>query len=535
MNTSQSSPADSQGRKLLGINAYFRLVLSLILVSLFYSGFSREVLGSSNPELFSLISLLYAGLASATTIYLSFRRFWLDEGRIFVFQFCDIAILTTLMHTSGGIGSGIGYLLMFVVAMSSLLLRTQLSLLIAALATLAVLGESLSLMNSAGFKSGLLFTSGTLGILLFGSALLFSHISQRLALSQEETRVQAEETKHLQQLSQSILERMQTGVIVVNKEFQVILMNNAAENLLFNQQELPATPFQISALPPINNQLHTWLKTPQEKRPDLSADQYGHELHVNFAQLESHNQSDVLIFLEETRRISQRAQQMKLASLGRLTASIAHEIRNPVGAISHAAQLLKQETANTRDSEKRLAEIIHKHTQRVNGIIENVLQLSRRKTSEPETLNLQQWLTQFINDYQESHSENCEISFTHPNTSVFVSIDPSHLQQVLTNLFDNAVRHSEAQTNKRIISLEIEQGSSSELPYLHILDDGQGVSSKNLDKLFEPFFTTDSSGTGLGLYLAKELCLANQANLYYQVRHNKSCFTLSFAHPERQL
>ncbi len=329
---------------------------------------------------------------------------------------------------------------------------------------------------------------------------------------------------------------MQTGVIVINKDYQVILINNAAEKLLFTQQQPSTSPFSIDTFPPIKGQLISWLNTPQEKRPDLSADQYGHELHVNFAQLESHNQSDILIFLEETRRISQRAQQMKLASLGRLTASIAHEIRNPVGAISHAAQLLNQETANSENkSEKRLAEIIHKHTQRVNSIIENVLQLSRRKTSQPETLNLKQWLSQFINDYKESHHEDSSITCIQPERPVLVSIDPSHLQQVLTNLFDNALRHSKEHTGNKTAQLEIEQDKNTGLPYLHILDDGKGVPSPNIDQLFEPFFTTGSGGTGLGLYLAKELCLANQANLYYQARHNKSCFTLSFAHPERQL
>lgn len=553
MNTKILSPNNitqvySQSNKLLGIYTYFRLILASVLLSLYKSGISQDVLGSLDPELFSFTCHLYIALSITALIYLSFRKFRLDEARLFVFQFFDICILTTLMHASGGVGSGIGYLLMFVVAMSSLLLRMQLGLLIAALTSILVIGENISLVQKDLQTAKGLFSSGTLGILLFGSALLFSNIAQRLTHSQEETRVQVEETKHLQKLSQSILERMQTGVIVVDKSQQVILMNNAAGLLLFDKKDnLPVLPFSINRLPAIHQQLLFWQKDSQTKQPDISAEEYGQQLHISFAQLESHDQSDILIFLEETRRISQRAQQLKLASLGRLTASIAHEIRNPVGAISHAAQLLsetlkefeqktQQEDIPHQNKEyQKLSSIIHKHTIRVNDIIENVLQLSRRKISQPESIILEDWLNIFIKDFKESYADPCQIQLSKEAKPVNISIDPSHFRQVLTNLCENALRYSKENSGTASVYFEIEIDTETELPYLHVMDDGPGISPKNQGQLFEPFFTTENTGTGLGLYLAKELCLANQANLFYQERNNKSCFTISFAHPERQL
>ena len=233
----------------------------------------------------------------------------------------------------------------------------------------------------------------------------------------------------------------------------------------------------------------------------------------------------------------QRVRQMKLASLGRLTASIAHEIRNPLGAISHASQLLEEAPA-LAPAEKRLVEIILNHCARVNHIIEDVLHMSRQRQEASERVNLQDWLAQFVENYRSTHQLNgaITISVTPPETELRVII--SQLEQILNNLFENGLRYSAQSTGFTTLSLEGGMTGPQEfqVPFLHVIDDGPGVDPQTEEHLFEPFHTTENAGTGLGLYISKELCEANQAQLSYRrTESGKSCFSIHFPHPDRNL
>jgi two-component system sensor histidine kinase PilS (NtrC family) len=230
--------------------------------------------------------------------------------------------------------------------------------------------------------------------------------------------------------------------------------------------------------------------------------------------------------------MAQQAQQLKLASLGGLTASIAHEIRNPLGAISHAAQLLEEST-DLRKEDARLAEIIHQHTVRANKVIENVLQLSRRKQSSPELLDMKVWLEQFIADFCTNQDQNCDIKFICDQDNLQFRVDASQIHQVLTNLFQNGIRYSEKKTGERTLTVVADFNIQSEQPTLDIIDQGEGIPMEQQDKVFEPFYTSEKSGTGLGLYIARELCEANQARLDLQPIRNGCCFRITFSHPSR--
>jgi len=230
-----------------------------------------------------------------------------------------------------------------------------------------------------------------------------------------------------------------------------------------------------------------------------------------------------LIFLEDTAALAQQAQQMKLAALGRLTASIAHEIRNPLGAISHAGQLLA-ESAHLDSGEQRLTEIIRDHSQRVNTIIENVLQLSRRGQTNPQTLAIAAWLHNFVDELIRCEKLTPEqLTLTIELDTLNVHIDPGHLHQVLWNLTHNALQHGGG-------VLELRLGlNAAQQPCLEVLDRGTGIAANVEGEIFEPFFTTAASGTGLGLYLARELCELNRARLSYEPRRGGgSCFRITF-------
>jgi two-component system sensor histidine kinase PilS (NtrC family) len=233
--------------------------------------------------------------------------------------------------------------------------------------------------------------------------------------------------------------------------------------------------------------------------------------------------------------MAQQAQQMKLASLGQLTASIAHEIRNPLGAISHAEQLLAEAT-NESPENKRLLEIIHTNTLRVNNIIENVLQLGRRDHSVPEQISLEDWLANFSAEF--IHSQGCKpddinISIEPPDTSIFM--DATHLHQVLWNLCQNGLRYSIDIPNQARLKINVSVASNSSNPVIDVFDNGPGIDASIMEHIFEPFFTTGSSGSGLGLYISSELCACNNSRLsYLNVPTGGSCFRLEFTdNPEQ--
>jgi two-component system sensor histidine kinase PilS (NtrC family) len=240
-----------------------------------------------------------------------------------------------------------------------------------------------------------------------------------------------------------------------------------------------------------------------------------------------------LIFLEDTTLLAERVQQGKLAALGRLSASIAHEIRNPVGAMSHAGQLLAESPQIGAD-ERRLTDIIQSNSERVSTIINNVLQLSRREATKPTRLLLGDWLEDFLEEFcQTMQVREAQIGVHEATEDLEVRFDPSHLHQVAWNLCDNAMKYGEAVDG---ISFDIKLGrlNPSNRPYLEVSNRGPGIEPKSVDRIFEPFFTGRKGGTGLGLFIAREMCQLNRSILLHEGRSGGgSTFRIVFSDPQR--
>lgn len=216
-----------------------------------------------------------------------------------------------------------------------------------------------------------------------------------------------------------------------------------------------------------------------------------------------------MLFLEDTTRSREQARQLKLAALGRLTANIAHEIRNPLAAITHAAELLAEERRG--HDRERLTRIIGDNASRLERLVTDVMQLNRRDRGAGERVNLSTWLAAFLEEFVVTEAVPRERIEVDTGRDAFVEFDSDHLRQVLWNLLRNALRH--AREEPRSVRIALRKYANQ--VELNISDNGPGVSSANQGQLFEPFFTTDSKGTGLGLYLARELCAANRALLEY--------------------
>lgn len=549
--TPESSISHYNPYDLLRVYTYYRTLLGSVLLLMFQGQFAAKALGNDNPELFFYTSLLYTAINFITLVIMWQLRYSPSQQKLFSSLFIDILAIALLMHSSGGALSGLGYLLLVAIAAGGMMLRERIVILLAALTSIIVISEGIYRFLLISPDKKLLFASSSLAVLAFITALVFQYLTKKIRLSNEEAQAQAKHVVHLEKLAQLIVERMRTGILVLNQQQDIELFNHAAMNMLgltmppanISTRTNTNTKIALAAIPELQEKLRAWQQHRKDYSPLLKRPTTNTELKVNFAYLEPGSNSEILIFLEDIRALHQQAQQLKLASLGRLTASIAHEIRNPLGAISHASQLLG-ESPQLPAGDQRLLDIINNHSKRVNQIIENILQLSRRQAASPMRIDLHKWLNLFIHDYQASKNDGEQIHIklhstaphhsASPSSPIEAKFDTSQLQQVLTNLFDNGLRYSKSHLGKASLRLEIGIDAHQQQPYIRVIDEGKGVSDDHIKHLFEPFFTTESTGSGLGLFISKELCEANQATLMYvRTDTGASCFHLQLAHPDK--
>jgi len=533
---------DSSPQKTSLFNYYnfYKVVIGLLLFAMsisqqnFFQNFRF-------PELFQTFTLGYLFLNVAL---LFFYRFTLISSpkQIFFSIAIDIFLLHGLFFCGAGLSSGLANLTVISVAAGNIIIRGRIGLSFAAFATLLTIA-----LESERILAGLsevrdVARIGLFGSMYFASAYILQYLSIRISQSESLVRKQEHDLLELQKLNHQIIQSMRTGIIVCNKEGQVDLINQACKDLI-NISDDSILPVFIS------DRIKLWQKSPSVRTTPFKVTHDAPLVQANFSRLEQENSSKILIFLDDTRKLSQEAQHLKLASLGRLTASIAHEIRNPLGAISHATQLLAEST-NLDTADIKMTDIIQRHSKRVNQIVENTLQLSRRSEPEVENIVLKPWLEKVISEYRIQHAKSKPIQLIVERENASARFDSDQIEQVLVNLMDNGVRHGMKQNSDAVLSIRLAEAAGKDQSYLEVIDQGSGVSIENVPHLFEPFFTTESQGTGLGLYLSREICEANQAQLDYvspvadrnddvpttdDKPQNRvgACFRITFAHHKR--
>jgi len=513
------------------VYAGYRIVLAVLLVTL-YSLAPSSMLGSnSQPNLFIGTAAIYLLLTLVSTTLMSPLRRLFPQWASLLPVMVDVLLLTALIHASGGIKSNLSVLLMVTVAAASILLPGRGGLLVAAIASISVIFEQFMFsIQEHNENPWLLTESAMLGLGFFVTAIIIHQIAQRLASSEALTETQQKAISQLEELNNQIVQRMRTGILVFDGDNRIVLANKAAESLLPNY--LPAkttgsaTPSEVPAA--LVNLRKQWLDNPVQSRPAIQLSPGGATTLVRFARLEHAEQSLTLTFLEDQRQLAQEAQQLKLASLGRMSATIAHEIRNPLSAISHAAGLLSE--ATLEDGDRRLLDIVQNHVRRVNGIIDDILNLSRRQAGAAERLNLHEISEKIQQHWQQHEPTNAaQLTFNIPE-NVIIRFDPGQLEQVLHNLISNAFRHG---GNGARVTVKAGNNTHNGLPWMSVSDSGNGIDDSVRPHLFEPFFTTSRQGTGLGLFVCRELCEANQAQLDLEPSTEGASFMITFAHPDR--
>ncbi len=524
---------DLTWRVLTTLNA-FRLLIAAALLVLFFAGGEPRLFGDRFPTLFSASASAY--LVFAVFFGIAIRQRWpAFNVQVIVNLLVDIAAVAALMYTSGGVSSGLGGLLVVFVGAGSLLLPAQLPAILAAIATFAILGEEV-FAQASGFGTNYP-AAGLLSAIIFAMTLGVRPLARRIQMSEALARQRGVDLKNLSELNEYIVQHLRESIVVIDAEDRIRLSNGSAARLLGASGRISGQPLAATSAP-LDEYIKRWrADTELSSHPEITVATGGNSARItaHLAPLGKNDLRDgpALVFLEDAGLMNARVQKSKLASLGRLSASIAHEIRNPVGAMSHAAQLLAESVGLT-DDDKRLTEIIQIHSNRVSHIIDNVLQLSRRESSRPERLVLQPWLVDFAQEFTRTlELQEGELSVVDVPDSIDVRMDPSHLRQVLWNICDNAVKYA-SETGGILVELHGGPRDGPGRPYLEIRDHGLGVDPASAEKIFEPFFTERSGGTGLGLYISRELCELNRATLLYLDRPGGgSIFRIVFSDPDR--
>lgn len=488
-------------------NAY-KIVLGLLL---FFLALSEHHFLKQFRFLEQFELLTQAYLLLNFTILLVYRFIVkVTPRQIFALFIIDIIFLHGIFYCGTGVSDGLGNIIIISVAAGNIIIRGRVGLSFAAIAAILSL-----IVEIERFLSGLnaendIAQSGLIGIMYFASAFILQNLSIRISLNESMLKKQKQDLVELEKLNRQIIQNMRTGIIVCSPDKKIRLINEACKDLLDLQgdQDLPS---------PLKQAFEQWQQQPQNRTEPFRINNNLPIVQANFSKLQTTSDSDVLIFIEDTRKMTQQAQQLKLASLGRLTASIAHEVRNPLGAISHATQLLA-ESENLDLADVKMTDIIQRHSKRVNQIIENTLQLSRRTEPNIELVDISSWLKKLTQDYQlqtNKESAGDQVIIFSNNETLSARFDSNQMEQVMVNLIENGLHHGHKTDPSAQVFIVVGETQDKSQSFVDIIDQGPGISSDNCKHLFEPFFTTESQGTGLGLYLSREICEANQAQLDY--------------------
>lgn len=522
------------GWRILRLLNVSRWIFSLLLIVAFVTFSDPHIIGNEFP-LIALFAMSAMFVVSAIEGVLLYRETGRVETHAYLQCGADIVLLPLLLHASGGISSGLGGLLVVSIGSLSLLVAADRAYLIAAISVLALLAQQLVTVTLGIADTADFAPSGVLG----GVILTIVAVGQRLRRRIVETEALAEQRgvdlKNLVELNDYIIQHLRESIVVVDANDRIRLINESAAKQLGRGSAVRGVPLAtVSA--DLARHLTNWRARNSEAEQQSAVFSVGEgSVHVepHFARLGPDRIAGVLIFLEDTSLIAERVQQTKLAALGRLSASIAHEIRNPVGALSHASQLLA-ESPSIGNSEQRLTDIIRHNAGRVSQIVDSILTLSRGDRTDPETLDLKPWIQNFADEFiQTLELYESALNVSDQSADVKVEMDRTHLHQVVWNLCENAVKY--ASVGAGAVSVELRCGNlQSGRPFLEIADRGPGIEPEQVEHIFEPFFTAQPGGTGLGLYISRELCERNGGSLRYHPRPGGgSLFRVVFADPER--
>jgi two-component system sensor histidine kinase PilS (NtrC family) len=489
----------------LGYFNIYRVTVATLFLTLSFVYEDALNLGSHSLGLFRFTCGVYLFLAISFQVAL--RRFReLFNVQLSLHACADIFAITLLMNASGGVRSGLGVMLVISLIGAAIVAPRRLSYLYAALATISLLLDQTYWVLGQDQSFNSFVQPGLLALGCFVATGITGWLASRVAANERLAMIRGRELATQTRVNQLVIQDMHDGVVVLDRNGRVVQHNPQAQLLL---RADPLVGADIEALlPEFAERWRSWRSgaTAAGSAADLVV--RGRDLGLRLIDTGTEEGFSVL-FVEDTTRAREQAQQLKLAALGRLTANIAHEIRNPLAAISHASELIAEQKSS--DDPARLTRIIQDNTKRLERLVSDVLQLNRRDRIAAGPIRVHPWLHEFIAEFVANESASAERFAVEAGSDAWIEFDREHLRQVMWNLLRNAIRYAGPEHGAVRISLRGYGGRVE----LSVIDNGPGVPRSRQGQLFEPFFTTEAKGTGLGLYLARELCAANRATLEY--------------------
>ena len=534
---SAQNPNETLWRSLKTL-CYSRVIIALILLSLLGINNSKFI-WSIAPLIYRNICLIYvSGAVAFVVLQMKLKQYFLwqlSEQVTF-----DVVVISVLFYFAGGINSSVVILYLFPLASCAILAPLIWALFLSSIVALYLIVMS-SIQNYVSGSEIAISGAGLYGAAFLAMVYIVNRLANRL-ISQEEIAIEHEKNLLIQQeINKLVVADMGDGIIVVDASSLVYACNPAAQDML--RVSLIPGQSKLSEMPnlqPIADALfswsihvsdieHGWVDTiafealPEEVAQNGAVMVKGirHNVvshlklrFVNVGAETGSNNERFIIFLQDASEIENQAQQLKLASMGRLTASIAHEVRNPLSSISYAAGLLGESDLSPEQA-ARLVKIVNDNVFRLNQLIEDILRLSRKAQINVDPFFLKPALQEILQEFHETHGLTPDVVQLNAPDELMVRFDPLHLREVVVNLLTNAIRYASGRPGSIQMFVVAELEDQLEL---HVRDDGPGISAEVRAHLFEPFYTTSSRGTGLGLYMARELCLNNGALLDYEYR-----------------
>lgn len=510
----------------------------LRLYSLFRLGASGMLFGSqlwpyfrnapTDPSFSFWLLLIFFLYAIAVSV--SFESLQCKRGLALKVQTSlDIVFIVGMMHFLPGNQSGIGLLLIINIIFAGLISDGRFALFYAAIATIGILLENTFQVIHRNLPLNDYSNAVLLSLSCFATAWLAQTLTARMQTSETLATQRGQDIEYLAKTNALITQEMPNGVLVIDQHQQLKHYNQQACNLLGLEEDMMQAAVQLHT--PLAQLMPTVIQllqsSPASKLTAADAVKLSinnRDLGIRFHAISENIDNGVVIFIEDWSQIQTQAHQVKLAALGRLTANIAHEIRNPLSAISHATQLMQEDTQ--QPGTQRMLQIISDNVQRLDQIIKDVLELNRRDRTNQEQLNI----NHFVQEFYQQFGAVEKIDLAHftldlPAKESTIVFDRRHINQILWNLCKNGWRHS--QQHAKSLQLKVLGDKSGQFIHITIKDDGSGIDPKIQPHLFEPFMTTEKTGTGLGLFIARELAEANGAKLNYISSANGTQFSLT--------
>jgi two-component system sensor histidine kinase PilS (NtrC family) len=498
------------GRRILWIIGLYRAVSAAMLLGTALL-LDLKTLNAGAPNAFATVAGLY--------FIFSLGSFWwiqrdplplsLSTTQSVLFA-GDVLFVALAMIAAGASGGPLPILLFPQLAASGWLLRTRTAFFHAALASVTVLGIDLWHVLEGRAGAAQPFQTGVIGLGYFATVGIAVALGRYTKASEDLAAQRGIDVANLEQVNRLIIQDMQDGVLVVDLNGVVRGHNAQVTRLLggFGRMRGGMRLAEFSST--LHDYWRRWQEDLSEQLPPFKVETTQRLLRVRLVRIGSGLNGGTLIYLEDLGRAQSEAQQMKLAAMGRLTASIAHEVRNPLSAINQAAQLLEEDGAVVPEGQ-RLLNMIRNNAKRIDRIVGEVLQLNRRDRQQPEMIPFAEFLQALVDEIVAAENIPPGGVLMQIPADLTIIFDRGHLNQIVWNLVRNAWQH--CQKKEGSIRISGRPGYMGDAVICELDDDGQGIPAELRGQIFEPFFTTRPGGTGLGLYIARELADANGAAL----------------------